>query len=202
MFKKLSLGHTKFTAPPTVGSIYTIAWSPDGTQIAAGSGSGNLLFGHIIEQTASARNLCATTSGRKSIRLQNIATKTDDTLDFPDRIVAWQLGYEHLVVATASGQVHIYHQDYINTPLAVVDGRAGVQHIQLSRRHFLLCDPTGLWVYTYAGRLHLNRRWPGVQMHSGHFDGAATVSLGGQLLAVRDEADRAGESPLRVDDFV
>lgn len=183
-----SLGHTKFSAP-TVGSVYSIAWSPDGTQTVAGSASGQLLFSHMVGQTAAFRNLIATTTGRKTIRLQDIAGKTEDSLDFPDRIVAWRLGYEHLVVATAGGQVHIYHQKYINTPLAVVEGRAGVRHIELASKHVLLVDPQGLWVYTYAGRLHLTPKYAGVQLQAGQLD-AQAVSMGGQLLAVRDEADR------------
>lgn len=172
--------------------MHSIAWSPDGTQTVAGSASGQLLFSHIIGQSATCRNLIATTTGRKTIRLQDIAGKTEDLLDFPDRIVSWRLGYEHLVVATASGQVHIYHQKYMNTPLAVVEGRAGVRHIELGSKLVLLLDPQGLWVYTYAGRLHMTPKYAGVQVQAGQLDGQS-VSMGMQLLAVRDEADRTRE---------
>lgn len=72
--------------------------------------------------------------GRKTMTLQDIATKTIDTLDFPDRVIHWNLGYEHLVVATTT-QVHIYNQKYINTPLAVIDGRNEVRVIELGKKY-------------------------------------------------------------------
>lgn len=71
------------------------------------------------------------------MRLTDIVTKTTDDLDFPDRVVNWRLGYEHLVVAT-DNQVHIYQQQYINTPLAVIDGRHGVRDIILANRYIEL----------------------------------------------------------------
>lgn len=186
-----SLGHTKFAAP-ALGSLLSIAWSPDGTQICAGTAVGHLLHAHLIEQRQQWRQLSATTTGRRTIRLRDIAAKTEDTLDFPDRIVAWRLGYEHLVVAAAGGQVHVYQQKYINTPLAVVEGRAGVRHVELARRWFLLVDPHGLWVYSYAGRLVAAPRWPGLAAQAAQLTGEA-VALGERLLAVRDEADQTCE---------
>lgn len=103
-----------------------------------GTSSGALVFGYIIGKTASSRTLLATTAGRKTMRLMDISTNTTDVLDFPDRVVTWRLGYEHLVVAT-DNQVHIYHQKYINTPLAVIEGRIGVREIVLANRFgFLL----------------------------------------------------------------
>lgn len=106
----------------------------DGTQVVAGTSSSVLVFGHVIEREAISRNLKAKTTGRKTMTLQDIATKTIDTLDFPDRVIHWNLGYEHLVVATTT-QVHIYNQKYINTPLAVIDGRNEVRVIELGKKY-------------------------------------------------------------------
>lgn len=127
-----SYSNTKFSTP-TVGSIYSIRWSQDGTQIAAGTGTGSLIFAHIIEQVKTSGNLKAKTTGRKLIELQDIVTRTMDTLDFPDRIVKWEIGYGHLVVATTN-QVHVYNEKYLNTPLSIIDSRLDVKVLILAKK--------------------------------------------------------------------
>lgn len=105
----------------------------DGTSIAAGGGTGALVFGHIIEEEKMSRNLRAKTISRKVIELQDIVTRTVDTLDFTDRIIKWEIGYGHLIVAT-SNQVHVYNEKYTNTPLAIIDGRLDVKVIILAKK--------------------------------------------------------------------
>lgn len=39
----------RFTLP-IVGSVFSVKWSGDGTQIIAGCGNGSILFGHVIEK--------------------------------------------------------------------------------------------------------------------------------------------------------
>lgn len=118
---------------PAIGSLYGIRWSQDGTQIAAGCGTGQLLLGHIIEQEKISRNLKAKTTGRKVIELQDVVSRTIDTIDFPDRIMKWEIGYGHLVVATIN-QVHVYNEKYINTPLSIIDGRSDVKVLILAKK--------------------------------------------------------------------
>lgn len=118
---------------PAVGSLFNIRWSQDGTQITSGSGSGRLLFGHIIEHEKTSRNLKAKTVGRKIIELQNIINRTTDKVDVPERIIKWDLGYGHLVIATIT-QVHIYNEKYTNTPLAIIDGRNDVRILILGKK--------------------------------------------------------------------
>lgn len=79
------------------------------------------------------RNLKAKTIARKVIELQDIVTRTVDTLDFPDRIIKWEIGYGHLVVATTN-QVHVYNEKYTNTPLTIIDGRPDVKVIVLAKK--------------------------------------------------------------------
>lgn len=124
--------NTKFSSPP-IGSVYSIRWSKDGTQLVAGSVTGTLIFAHIIEQEKVSRNLKAKTIARKVIELQDIVTRTVDTLDFPDRIIKWEIGYGHLVVATTN-QVHVYNEKYTNTPLTIIDGRPDVKVIILAKK--------------------------------------------------------------------
>lgn len=123
----------KFSSP-CVGSVTKVVWSQDGTQIAAGTGSGLLIFAHIIEQIKTSGNLKAKTTGRKFIELQDIVGRTKDILDFPDRIVKWEIGYGHLVVATTN-QIHVYNEKYTNTPLSIIDSRLDVKVIILSKKY-------------------------------------------------------------------
>lgn len=127
-----SYSNTNFSEP-TVGSIYSIRWSQDGTQVAAGTGNGMLILSHIIEQVKMSGNLKAKTIGRKLIELEDIVGRTHDTLDFPDRIVKWDIRYGHLVVAT-SNQVHVYNEKYTNTPLSIIDGRLDVKVLILAKK--------------------------------------------------------------------
>lgn len=52
-------------------------------------------------------------------------------------------------------------------------------------RTFLLVDSSGVWVYSYAGRMHLNPRYPGYQSQL-PFLSRDCISLGINFLAIRD----------------
>ncbi|XP_028898144.1 intraflagellar transport protein 80 homolog [Zeugodacus cucurbitae] len=171
---------------PAVGSFYTMAWSSDGTQVACGTSTGNLIVGYIVERQLISRNLKATTTGRKTIMLQDITNSSSDILDFPERVINFGLGYGHLIVAT-SNQLHIYNEKYINTPI-IIDGRTDVRVIEVGKKFFMVLDATSIWVYTYTGRLHLNPRYPGLQAQVPLLTWRA-VSLGLDVLAIRDNSD-------------
>lgn len=57
-----------------------------------------------------------------------------------------------------------------------------IHHIS---RTFLLVDSSGIWIYSYAGRLHLNPRFPGYQSQLPYLS-RDCISLGINLMAVRD----------------
>ncbi|XP_049530312.1 intraflagellar transport protein 80 homolog [Anopheles darlingi] len=170
-----------------IGSLFNIVWATDGTQIAASTSTGIMLFGHIIERELRNRNLKAMTIGRKTILLQDIVCRTSDTLDFPERIIKWELGYGHLVVATVH-QLHIFNEHYVNTPI-IIDGRSDIRLIKLGRKNFLVVDHASIWIYTYSGRLHLNPRYNGSQTQVAQLN-ARCISLGIDCFAVRDHADQ------------
>ncbi|KAG4070781.1 hypothetical protein HA402_011007 [Bradysia odoriphaga] len=172
----------------SIGSLFSLNWSFDGTQIVAGSSSGCVLFGNVIEQELASQNLRAKTMSRKTIQLQDIVTKTTDLIDFPERIINWNLGFGHLVVATTS-QVHVYNEKYINTPLAVVDGRNDVRVIILGKKYFLIVDNVSIWIYTYTGRLHLNPKYSGMQVQLTQLN-PKCVSLGMHYIGIRNFSDK------------
>ncbi|XP_039950685.1 intraflagellar transport protein 80 homolog [Bactrocera tryoni] len=171
---------------PAVGSFYAMSWSSDGTQVACGTSTGNLVVGYIVERQLISRNLKATTTGRKTIVLQDITNSSSDVLDFPERVINFGLGYGHLIVAT-SNQLHIYNEKYINTPI-IIDGRTDVRVIEVGKKFFMVLDATSIWVYTYSGRLHLNPRYPGLQAQVPLLTWRA-ISLGLDVLAIRDNSD-------------
>lgn len=108
-----------------------VSWSFDGTQILCGSSTGNIIFGHVVEREVIYKNLKATMTGRRMIVMKDIVNSTNDTLDFSDRIIKWELGYGHLVVST-SNQLHIFNENYINTPI-IVD-RSEIKIILLGKK--------------------------------------------------------------------
>ncbi|XP_037959690.1 intraflagellar transport protein 80 homolog [Teleopsis dalmanni] len=180
-----SYSSTRFTSP-MVGSIFTMSWSPDGTQVACGTSNGDLIVGYIVGKELACRHLHATTINSKTIVLEDITKLTTDVLDFPERVINFTLGYGYLLVATTN-QIHIFKENYINTPI-IVDGRSDVRSIQAGKKFFMVLDSTSIWVYTYTGRLHLNPRYPGSQAQTTLLN-SRTVSLGLDILAIRDNSD-------------
>ncbi|XP_060645041.1 intraflagellar transport protein 80 homolog [Drosophila nasuta] len=180
-----SYSSARFTSP-SVGSFYTLAWSADGTQVACGTSTGQLIVGYAVEQQLISRNLKATSSSRKSIAMQDIANGTNDVLDFPQRVINFALGYGHLVVATTH-QLHIYNEKYVNTPI-IIDGRNDVRVIEVGKKYFMVLDASSIWVYTYTGRLHLNPRYPGSQAQLPLLNWRS-ISLGLDVLAIRDNSE-------------
>lgn len=187
-----------------IGSVASIAWAGDGTQFVAECGNGSVAFGSILEQRVVSRHNCelpleclrrsiiistllltgATLQSRKTIVLENILAKTKDTLEFNDRVTKFDLAYGHLVVAMASGQLQVFNENYLNTPV-YVDGRVDVRIMELGQKCFLLVDSSGIWIYSYAGRMHLNPRFPGYQSQLPYLS-RDSISLGINLMAVRD----------------
>lgn len=56
----------------------------------------------------------------------------------------------------------------------------------------MVLDAISIWVYTYTGRLHLNPRYPGLQAQVPLLTWRA-ISLGLDVLAIRDNSDNTGE---------
>lgn len=109
-----------------------MSWWADGTQVACGTSTGQLIIGYIIEEQIISRNLKAITSGQKTLTLTDINNGTTDILDFSERIINFALGYGHLIVATCH-QVHIYNENHVNTPI-IIDGRTDVRVIEVGKK--------------------------------------------------------------------
>ncbi|XP_072330575.1 intraflagellar transport protein 80 homolog isoform X4 [Scyliorhinus torazame] len=170
---------------PNTGSVFNIAWSVDGTQIAGACGNGHVIFAHIIEQRWEWKNFEITLTKRRSMQVRNVLNDALDVLEFRDRVIKASLSYGHLVVAT-SLQCYVYSTKNWNTPL-VFDLKEGtVSLILQAERHFLLLDGAGIYLYSYEGRLISSPKFPGMRTD---ILSSQTVSISNDTIAVRDQAD-------------
>ncbi|XP_055502337.1 intraflagellar transport protein 80 homolog [Leucoraja erinacea] len=170
---------------PNTGSVFNIAWSVDGTQIAGACGNGHVIFAHIIEQRWEWKNFEITLTKRRSMQVRNVLNDALDVLEFRDRVIKASLSQGHLVVVTTL-QCYVYSTKNWNTPL-VFDLKEGtVSLILQTQRHFLLLDGAGIYLYSYEGRLISSPKFPGMRTD---ILSSQTVSLSNDTIAVRDKTD-------------
>ncbi|XP_036393390.1 intraflagellar transport protein 80 homolog isoform X1 [Megalops cyprinoides] len=186
---------------PNTGSVFSLAWSADGTQLAGACGNGHVIFAHVVEQrwewksfeiTLTKRRtmqLFATTLSRtadeSSGKVRNVMNDAVDALEFRDRVIKASLSHGHLVVTT-SLQCYVYSAKNWNTPLIFDLKEGSVSLILQAERHFLLVDGAGIYVYSYEGRLVSTPKFPGMRTD---ILNTQTVSLSNDTIAIRDKTD-------------
>ncbi|XP_063236778.1 intraflagellar transport protein 80 homolog isoform X2 [Bacillus rossius redtenbacheri] len=170
---------------PSTGSIFNIAWSSDGTQVAGACGNGHVVFAHIVERQLQWKRLEATQTAPEAVELREVGSEGREQLEFPGRVVKLALGHGRLVVVTPS-QCLVHSAANWSTPAVVELRQSSVRLVLLAPRHFLLVDSAGLALYSYEGRLLASPRWAGMQPDA--LTGA-TVSLSNDTIAVRDQLD-------------
>ncbi|KAJ3020204.1 Intraflagellar transport protein 80 [Thoreauomyces humboldtii] len=181
------LGWSYAMEKPTSGSIFNIAWTPDGMQLACAGGSGAVVFGHIINRRYEWKNYEVTILDDHRIHVHDVVQGATENLDFRDRVVKASLGFSHLIVATSS-QCHVYNDRNWNTP-AIVDvvNNGRVTCIQQCPEYFVLVDTiTGIQVFSYEGRLISQPRLTGLRAECVTVH---TISVSSDVLAVKDRAD-------------
>lgn len=170
---------------PNTGSIFNIAWSLDGTQIAGACGNGHVIFAHVVEQHWVWKNFGITLIKRRTMEVRNVLNDAVDLLEFRDRVIKASLNYGHLVVST-SLQCYIFSIKNWNTPL-IFDLKEGTVNLILqAERHFLLIDGGRIYIYSYEGRLISCPKFVGMNTD---ILNAQTISLSNDTLAVRDKFD-------------
>ncbi|KAG2462052.1 IFT80 protein, partial [Polypterus senegalus] len=145
---------------PNTGSIFNIAWSVDGTQVAGACGNGHVIFAHVVEQRWEWKNFEIILSKRRTMQVRNVLNDAVDVLEFRDRVIKASLLHGHLVVTT-SLQCYVY-------------------------RHFLLVDGAGIYLFSYEGRLISTPKFPGLRTDTLN---SQTISLSNDTIAIRDKAD-------------
>uniref|UniRef100_A0A1A7YHY2 Intraflagellar transport 80 homolog n=1 Tax=Iconisemion striatum TaxID=60296 RepID=A0A1A7YHY2_9TELE len=170
---------------PNTGSVFSLAWSADGTQLAGACGNGHVIFAHVVEQHWEWKNFVITLTKRRSMEVKNVLNDAVDILEFRDRIIKVSLAYDHLVVAT-SLQCYVYNSRNWNTPL-IFDLKEGtVSLILQAEKHILLVDGSGLYTFSYDGRLISSPKFPGMRAD---ILNAQSVSLSNDTIAIRDQND-------------
>uniref|UniRef100_A0A1A8JRP5 Intraflagellar transport 80 homolog n=1 Tax=Nothobranchius kuhntae TaxID=321403 RepID=A0A1A8JRP5_NOTKU len=168
---------------PNTGSVFSLAWSADGTQLAGACGNGHVIFAHVVEQHWEWKNFVITLTKRRSMEVKNVLNDAVDILEFRDRIIKVSLAYDHLVVAT-SLQCYVYNSRNWNTPL-IFDLKEGtVSLILQAEKYILLVDGSGLYTFSYDGRLISSPKFPGMRAD---LLNAQSVSLSNDTVAIRDQ---------------
>uniref|UniRef100_A0A2K6FTH6 Intraflagellar transport protein 80 homolog n=1 Tax=Propithecus coquereli TaxID=379532 RepID=A0A2K6FTH6_PROCO len=126
---------------PNTGSIFNIAWSVDGTQIAGACGNGHVVFAHVVEQHWEWKNFQVTLTKRRTMQVRNVLNDAVDLLEFRDRVIKASLNYAHLVVST-SLQCYVFSTKNWNTPL-IFDLKEGTVSLILQAEIFLFEASTG-----------------------------------------------------------
>jgi len=132
------------------GSIFSISWCNDGTQLACGCGNGSVLFGGLVDRKFSWQNTDVTLDENNTITVHDVLHETKEELDFRDRVTEMSLGYGALIVTTNS-QCFVYQQSNWNTP-HVEDLKEPPTLIVQCPHHFALVDANGIQVINYEGR--------------------------------------------------
>ncbi|CAN0116063.1 unnamed protein product, partial [Hapterophycus canaliculatus] len=87
---------------PQSGSLTSLAWTPDGTQLAAAGGNGSVVFGQVIERSIEWDNFEAVLASPFKIKISDVGSDVVEELDFSSggRVVEMSLAFGHLVAAT------------------------------------------------------------------------------------------------------
>lgn len=130
--------------------------------------------------------IIATLENHNRIRIQDILSETAEGLNFRDRVIKMSLGFEHLIVVTAT-QCSIYSVTNWSTP-RILDVKDTVILVKQCQHYFLLVDCfTGLQLFTYEGRHLSNPKFQGLRTESFNHQ---NVSLCDNVLAVIDHNDK------------
>ncbi|XP_036393391.1 intraflagellar transport protein 80 homolog isoform X2 [Megalops cyprinoides] len=170
---------------PNTGSVFSLAWSADGTQLAGACGNGHVIFAHVVEQRWEWKSFEITLTKRRTMQVRNVMNDAVDALEFRDRVIKASLSHGHLVVTT-SLQCYVYSAKNWNTPLIFDLKEGSVSLILQAERHFLLVDGAGIYVYSYEGRLVSTPKFPGMRTD---ILNTQTVSLSNDTIAIRDKTD-------------
>jgi intraflagellar transport protein 80 len=113
---KLGWCHTLETT--SSGSLFDLAWTPDGTQIAGAGGNGTVVFGHLLNRRYDWKQYQVTIVDDHKVTVYNVLQDSTESLEFRDRVINACIGFSHLIITT-SLQCYIYNEKNWNTPLIV-----------------------------------------------------------------------------------
>lgn len=146
---------------PETGSIFSIHWCNDGTQLACGGGNGAVVFASLVDRTSSWQNTDVTLDENNTIVVHDILNETKEELDFRDRVTDMSLAYGALIVTT-NNQCFVYQSTNFNTP-HVEDLKEPPTLIVQCPHHFALVDANAIQVMSYEGRVLSTIKFSGLR---------------------------------------
>ncbi|KAI4494196.1 hypothetical protein M0802_009065 [Mischocyttarus mexicanus] len=164
------------------GSVYSIAWSSDGTQVAMTCGS-NVLTGHVIGKRLEWNNYEATLIKKEVLEIREVGNEVHEIIEISDRVVQLAFGFDHLIVITPV-QCHIYSVTNWNTPAIFDLKSSSVSAVILANKHFLLVEWNFISLYNYQGRLLGVPKWKGMTQEPLY---PPCISLCFDTLVIRDQ---------------
>jgi len=170
---------------PKCGSIMSMAWTNDGTEVAGAGGSGSVVFAQLVERKVEWQNYEAVLIDPKLILVTDANSDAYERLEFPrDRVVEFALGWDHLIVSTTT-QCFIYSVYNWNTP-HIFDIRNTVQLIVLAQSYFLMMDSNALTIYNFEGRVISSPKFNGFMPQVLN---KSTVALCDDCVVILDRSD-------------
>lgn len=152
------LGWVNALETPEAGSLFDIAWTPDGTQIAAAGGSGAVVFGHILNRRYDWKQFQVTIVDDHKAMVYDVLQDSTEVLEFRDRVIKACIGFNYLVITT-SFQCYIYNEKNWNTPLIIdLSNNGRVSCIQQCAEYstcFTFLDILHWWIILLAFRYSL-----------------------------------------------
>lgn len=162
---------------PPCGSAYGIGWSSDGTALAVAGGAGSVALGALAGRTVEWKTFTAVLVGKecRMIALRDASMDTGsgdagldaededgavmgDRLEFRERVVDLQMGFNHLVVTTASS-VTIYSLSagaWMSGSPVIVDLSSPAAFVSLGPTGFVVVHSSPalpISFYTFDGRV-------------------------------------------------
>ncbi|XP_011140826.1 intraflagellar transport protein 80 homolog isoform X1 [Harpegnathos saltator] len=165
------------------GSIYSIAWSNDSTQVAMVCSNGKLLTGHVIDKRLEWDNYEVTLVKKKVIEVREVGNEVREVLEISDRVVHLEFGFGHLVVITPA-QCHVYSVTNWNTPAIFNLKSSTLSAVLLAEKHFLIVEWNTVSLYSYQGRLLGIPKWKGFTQEPLY---PPCISLSSDTLVIRDQ---------------
>ncbi|EPB73396.1 hypothetical protein ANCCEY_07511 [Ancylostoma ceylanicum] len=145
----------------TSGSLLSLCWFDDSTQLVAGSGTGQVIHAQIVGRTVESGGLEVMQTKRNLLEVRDLNVDlAQESLETRDRITRAALAFNQLVVVTTL-QLYIY-------------------------RLFTVSDGQTLFVFNYDGRILCEIKVPG---NGTSAISEKVTSLSNDVVAIRDRAE-------------
>lgn len=172
---------------PACGSVLRLAWTDDGTKLAAAGSTGAVIIASVVEKKVEWKNFEAMLTAPDTVSVRDIVQNTKEPLEFRDHVVQMSMAYGYLIVATVT-QCYLYRAgSWLNPVVFDLPKEGTISLVKQSEKYILLVDTQeGVQIYSYEGRLVCSPRLANAR---GETLNANTLAVSADVLAVRDHRD-------------